>query len=351
MSPKSFAVLALATVASVALAVHAVGQRDLPIQAEAVAGPMFPGLLDRVNDVREVHIVGPDGILTVVQKDQGWALQEKSGYPVDPEQLRKLVLGVANLQLVEAKTADPARLGRLDLQEPGSEAAKSRLVELKGADGRTLAAAVIGKTTPSLYGTSHGGIYVRRGGENQSWLASGTLDVPGDALMLLGGEVVDVPVEQVAQVVLRAPDGSALTLSRPDAAAEFTVDVPLPEGRKLDPAKVEFVTAALTALRMTDVQPASALPPEAERRQARFQTFDGLPIEVTLATVGEGENAKHWLTFRADPPASADPAPAKPALLDKVRGLEAWAYEVPSYLADRFKGGLDSLLAEPTPAS
>ena len=77
---------------------------------------MFPELLDRLNDVREIRITMPAGKLTVTATDQGWSLAEKAGYPIDPAKVRDLALALANLQLVEAKTADPKRLERLELE-------------------------------------------------------------------------------------------------------------------------------------------------------------------------------------------------------------------------------------------
>ena len=358
MSPKSLAILALATAASVGLAVHAVQQRDLPVRSVAVGGPMFPGLIDRLNEVREVRIVAPAGTFTVVAKepDQGWGLAEKAGYPVDPTQLRGLVLAVANLELVEPKTADPARLARLELEEPGSAEAKSRLLELKGADGAPLASVVVGKSSPSLYGSSVGGIYVRRGGENQAWLAAGDLNVPGDAMLLIGHDVVDLPAEQIARVVLLPQGAPPITLARADATAEFTVDTALPEGRKLDPVKVEFLTSVLSGLTASDVEPASGLPANATRHELRFETFDGMPLDLALVTVGEGDAAKHWLTVgtAATVPAAAAPAQPEtaqsgPSLAERIGKLEGWAYQVPDYLAERFTSGLDGLLAEPQP--
>ena len=108
---------------------------------------------------------------------------------------------------------------------------------------------MVGKASPGLYGGGRGGIYVRRAGENQAWLAAGDLEVPGDALALVGRDVIDVPAAEVARVILD-PDGArrASALARPDAkATEFTTDASLPEGRKLDPVKVEELTGSLAA--------------------------------------------------------------------------------------------------------
>lgn len=363
MQPRNFAILALVTVASVALAVQAVARRDVPLQSVAAGEAMFPDLLDHLNDTRSIRVTGHDSALTLNNVDGRWVLAEKSGYPVDAATVRNLALALANLQLVEAKTTDPARLPRLELDEPSADGAKSHLVELLGADGKPLAAAIVGKTSPSLYGGGRGGVYVRRAGDNQAWLAAGELDVPGDAMALLPHEVIDLPMAEVARITLRPAATGELTLSRGDAAGEFTTDAALPEGRKLDPVKLESLAGTLAGLSMTDVRPAAQLTPPADAPRARFETFDGLAVEATLVHEGEGEAAKSWVILHASAPA----APAAPAADGAANGEEAkkpaeraseisarvdgWAYEIPPYLADRLDDGLDQLLAEPTPAS
>jgi Domain of unknown function (DUF4340) len=352
MSPRNFSILALATAASIALAVHAVAQRETPIRVEATGVALFPGLLDRLNDVREVRITMPTGKLTVKAEDQGWSLAEKTGYPVDPVRVRDLALALANLQLIEAKTADPQRLGRLDLDEPGADAAGSRLVELLGGDGAPLASAVVGKASPSLYGSGRGGVYVRRAADNQAWLAAGELDLPADAMELIGSEVIDVPLDQVARVVLQPPGGPASTLSRPELAADFVMDATLPEGRKLDPVKVESLAGALSGLTMTDVRPSSEITVAPDARRVRFETFAGGAVDVTLAATGEGENAEQWLMLKATGKLgeAVETNPSDQSV-QRARRLDGWAFKVPAYLADRLGVGLDQLLLEPPPAS
>lgn len=368
MSPRNFAILALATVASVALAVHAVARRDVPVQSEVVDEALFPGLLDRLNDVRGVRVTGHDTKLTVNEVDGRWVLAEKSSYPVDAATVRNLALALANLQLVEAKTADPARLPRLELDDPGANDAKSHLVELLGADGQPVAAAVVGKSSPSLYGGGRGGVYVRRGSENQAWLAAGEIEVPGDAMALLPHEVVDLPMAEVAKITLQPTGAPALTLSRADAAGEFTADAALPEGRKLDPVKLEALAGMLAGLTMSDVRPAAELTPSADAPHARFQTFDGLVVEGTLVREGEGDAAQNWLLVKASADETAPvTAPAEPTATEAAPApetkkpteraaeiatrVDGWAYQIPPYLAERFDDNLEKLLAEPTPAS
>ena len=95
MSPKSFAVLAGATALSLGLAAWAVVDRDVPVVAAPASQALFPELLDHVNDVRAVKLVTPDGPLTVQGTDGvHWTLAEKGGYPVEPKQIRDLVLAL-----------------------------------------------------------------------------------------------------------------------------------------------------------------------------------------------------------------------------------------------------------------
>ena len=88
MSPKSFAVLAMATAASIGLAAYAVAERDRPVQITTVGEPLFPGLLDRLNDVREVRIVTPEGKLSVVARD----MSRPNGVALSPDE-RTLYVG------------------------------------------------------------------------------------------------------------------------------------------------------------------------------------------------------------------------------------------------------------------
>lgn len=370
MQPKNFLILAGATVLSVALAVGAVASRDAPVTARPAGEPFQPGLLDRANEVKTIKITGPGTTtFTLVAGEGGWRLAEKSHYPARPEKARELVLQLANLQLVEAKTAQPERLPRLELEDPGKAEAKSRQVELLDAEGQPIAAAVVGKTRYGLYGGGRSGVYVRRPGEPQAWLAAGTLELPSDALDLLDAQVIDLPSGEVAKVTLGV-GGEELVLHRAGRDQPFALDAPLPEGRALDPAKAEEAAGMLSVLSMQDVKPAAELPPAAETHRARVESFDGLVVDVTLARIGEGDEAERWLQLSASAPEPAPTPEAAPAATGGEAGtaepaqasaaerarelqtrLSGWAFKVAPYVADRVATKLEGLLAEPPGSS
>ena len=146
---------------------------------------MFPGCSTSVNDVRAVKLVTPDGPLTVQGTDGvHWTLAEKGGYPVEQKQMRDLVLALANLQLLEAKTDD-----RQAAQAPGAGRARRRAgCEVARAWNCSTTRPARGSRlrwsaspSPASMAAGVAGVYVRRVGDNQAWLAAGELDLPSEA--------------------------------------------------------------------------------------------------------------------------------------------------------------------------
>jgi Domain of unknown function (DUF4340) len=386
MSPKGFAVLAAATAVSLGLAAWAVTGRDAPVTASAQPEPMFAGLLQSLNDVHAVKVTGGGGEPVTVRRAEGgrtWRVEERGGYPADPEKVRELALGLANLRLVEAKTASPERLPRLDLGDPAKPDAKAREVQLLGKDGKPLAAAVVGKTKYGLYGGGRAGVYVRRAGEDQAWLAAGSLVVPGGPLDMVAKEVVDIPADELGRITLGADGPSPLVASKPDRQAEaFTLAAAPPEGRTVDPEKLDRLAGTLAGLVMQDVKPLAQVPFAAEAPKARFETWDGLVVEARVTKTGEGDKSEHWVTLAAAPgeplapapPPAASPAasgtPAEPAAgsapaaattpaakpaADRAAELKAkldgWAFKLSEFAAARIGWTLNDLLAAPDAAS
>lgn len=374
MSPKSFAALTGCTALSLALAAYAVTGRDLPVTAAAQPEPMFAGLLDRLNEVETVRVTAGPEKLTLKRAGEGsWVIEERGGYPVEPGKVRELALGVANLRLIEAKTATPERLPRLELGDPAEAEAKSRQVELLGKGGEVLASAVVGKTKYGLYGAGQSGMYVRRGGEEQAWLAAGEFRVPAGAPELIEREILDVPQAEVARATLGADGPSPLVIAKADPKAEvYALEgaAPPPPGKGIDEAKLDRVADSLSKLSLQDVRPLAQVPFPADAPKARFETWDGLRLEARVAKTGEGDKAEHWVALAVAegaplglpeaPPAVAGEAaaaapPTRKPLVERAAEIrsrvDGWAFRLPEYLGSRLTWGPGDLLADVEPAS
>jgi hypothetical protein len=378
MSPKSFSVLLAGTVVAVGLAVWAVAEREVPAASRTVDEPLFAGLADRLGEVTAIEAEAEGKSVTVRKDGEVWRVVERGGYPADPAKVREVARALTGLRIVEAKTASADRLPRLELGDPEADKAKSRRVSLEGADGKPIASAILGKAKYGLYGGGRGGIYVRRDGETQSWLAAGEVNLPDDAMGWIDNQVVDLPERQIARVTLGAGSADPIVITRPDADKETLALDTVPEGRQADQEAMSRVTGLLEGLSMSDVRPGADKPVPETAPRARFETRDGLVVGVALLTEGEGDAAKHWVTLEVEkgqpaaepaetpgpaaeaatpaPAAEAAPAKVEPAdqakpLAERVeelrRRLGGWQFELPSYLAERLTYDRDKLLAKP----
>ena len=124
MTPKTFIWVAVSTAVALAAVAVSLG-RDTGYRPAAGAGEkVFSGLLDRINDVASVGIEHADGKITLENGMRGWTMKEREGYPARTVKIKRSVLGLAQLQLSEAKTRRQNKYAKLELQDIGAEGAK-----------------------------------------------------------------------------------------------------------------------------------------------------------------------------------------------------------------------------------
>src|SRR4029077_6801040 len=110
--------------------------------------------------------------LTFVRDGDGWLVVEKGNYPAAAGKVRQIVLGMADLALVEPKSQKADLYPRLEVDDPGK--GKSPLVALKDKSGATLGEMIIGKRRYDRLGAGNDGIYIRKPGDAQAWLPPGS---------------------------------------------------------------------------------------------------------------------------------------------------------------------------------
>mgnify|MGYP001289202398 CR=1 FL=1 len=193
-------------------------------------GALFPSLAGHVNDVVEVQVTGADGSFALERTGDAWGAADKGGYPIDFGKVKGLVVAIANFDLIEAKTANPAYHEKLGLADPGTGESKSSRVTLKDAAGSVLADVIVGDARQSRGGEPS--LYARRAGEDQAYEVKGRLYIDTNASSWLDRKILALKQERVASVAITQPDGERLAISRAaPAQADFTV-ADLPDGRE-----------------------------------------------------------------------------------------------------------------------
>jgi hypothetical protein len=340
MHARSLILLASATAALVAIAIVVLASGDRGVSRAAPGQSAFPALAARLGDVASVTVSSDGTTMTLIRDGDNWLVAEKGNYPANAAKISQIVRAMADLTLVEPKTQNPDLYPRLEVEDPGN--GKSTLVAVKDKSGGDLAQAIVGKRRYDRLGAGNDGVYLRKAGEAQSWLARGTLDPSGDAASWLDRQIIDISEKKIAKATLTQADGSKLVISRSAPEAKFAVEDAPADAKFKSETATSGPATALETLDLDDVKPAGELPvPDKNVVTASFTTFDGLTVDLRLMERDKAD----WIAISA---AGSGPAEAN---AKKIEGkVSLWTYAIPAYKANLLKTKLADLI-EPAKGS
>jgi Domain of unknown function (DUF4340) len=323
MQPRSLVLLILVTVVSVAAAAGALATGGEPSPAAGADQRALPALAARLDDVAAVEIRRAGLDFTFVRDGQNWLVKQKGDYPADAGKVRRIVLALADMTLVEPKTREPALYPRLQVEDPGK--GQATLVTVSGKSGDPLGRLIVGKHSYDRLGEGNDGVYIRKPGDPQSWLARGALDFSDDGPSWLQRRIIDIPDNRVAKVVLTPADGAQVTLERTKPDAKFVLENPPKDAKVKGDSALAEPGMALETLDLEDVAPAAKLQVPAKGvASAAYTTFDGLTLEAKLFHIGD----KNWVKLAATGSGKA----AEEAKKLDTR-FSRWIYAIPGYKA------------------
>lgn len=334
MTPRAILGLAIVTVITTCAAVWVTLQQPAAGPAQIGDAPAFPALRERPDAVARVIITSPAGTFTLTRAADRWVAADRHDYPVAADKLRQLIVQLADMRLIEAKTSRPERYARLEVEDV-ADGASSRLIRLEDAGGAVLGEAILGKRRERLTGTLPSGIYLRRPGEAQSWLASGGVELDEQVQDWLEEEIVALEGERVQRIEISPPSGDGYAVLRDTPEAELHLDG-LAEGEALrQDANLNQLLGALAAVRLEDVRPAGEVDWPDAQHTVRVVTFDGVELTLRLAALDD----QRWLqvdsaTTLDRPEGEQTNAPEERAAAIEAR-TGGWAYQVSDFLFER----------------
>jgi uncharacterized protein DUF4340 len=292
MNQKTLIGLAVAALVAIIIA-FAVDRANQPRSeggGEEKTAYLVPSLTDRVNDVDKVVITGAESkpVATLTRGANGWSIAEKNGFQADTGKLREFLLKLADAKLLEQKTSNKDKYATLGVEDVAGKDAKSVEVEIGGLAKPVKL--IIGNTNP------RGGTFVRRDGEAESWLASGSLAIDKKAENWLRKDLADIVATRVASVEIERPDGKSVRIAKTsEGDANFKL-ADVPKGREAGSEyTINGPASALGGLKFDDVMPAKDAAPADKPLKAHFATFDGLVIDMTAWE----KDGKDYATFAA----------------------------------------------------
>ncbi|MGH6989076.1 MAG: DUF4340 domain-containing protein [Stellaceae bacterium] len=315
--------------------------------------PVLTDLASHLATVARLTVVHGDNKTTLLRQHGVWVVGQKDDYPADQKKMKRILLGLAALRYGEPKTANPKLYSRLDVEDAGKKGSDSRLLTLSDAKGRLMDELIVGKRRYGIFGNGNDGIYVRKPGQKQSWLAKGSVELPIESLGWINRTISMIPLHRIKSARFIAPDGKiSVYISRDKKGAKFILAGGIPKGKKLkDADALNELGRTLDYFSLNDVKPAKDLPfPANKTYRAIYTTFNGLTVSATMIEHDEitkddngnsTDTKKYWVKLHATGHGKA--AAKEAASLD--HRVDAWTYAVPKYKAADFKATLAGLFA------
>ncbi|MFZ3034638.1 MAG: DUF4340 domain-containing protein [Parvibaculum sp.] len=347
---RHLVVLIALTVVAVVASVVAVVDQESSVKQQFEPTQMYPGLETRLDQVSKIVYMLPRGMrdpekITIerVGKNQ-WGVAERHKYPAQSSLVQKALIGVSELQLYQPRTARKEWLRRLGLVAP-ENIGKAVRIEFFDANGKKLVALLAGKVPEqTIDARGEGMIYVRRDGEDQSWLARGRLPLIQTPQDWLDPAFLDISRDEIKRVTLWAGTDHPVVLSRPSKDEnDFAVEN-VPQGRMTRGAPiVNGAATSIVDLQFEDVVPLASFSFPDTSPQDIFETFDGLRLTMTVN--GGGGSLWTKVVASVDPDGTDVAAAQKKAdVINATVGV--WAYKLPQAAGGQLTQTMDLLTHE-----
>lgn len=319
MKPQHFAALAAAALASLVLAVVAYSAAA-PWNASLGQGRLFPGLAADAKRVTRMEISQGSALLSLERKGEVWTLKNRDGYPANTEKVRALLTGLTSADLVEPKTRKAERYTELEIEDPAGSNANSNLLKLIDDSGSVVSQLIIGKKSKDAFGAAKSGTFVRKPGEDLSWLVNASLDASGKIQDWVKARIFETQADKIRKIKLEVPGEPPMDIAW-DLASRRPKLADIPKGKRVKYANsIDDIAEALSSFDLEDVRKAGGAPAADAVSTATVDIDGGLKIVFKSRKGEDGDWLSLVATGEGEPKKFAD---------DLTAAVKDWEFKLP----------------------
>jgi hypothetical protein len=320
MTPKHFTALGIVAALCLSAAIGSYATSISWSSGTAVGAPLFENMRKTPPEIARIEIEQGGNKLTLERSGKDWLLNERDRFPAKTEKVRTLLQSMAEADLVEKKTRKADRYALLGLDDPKNSGAKSRLVRLFDAQGKSLAQAIVGSRRIDAFGSGKGGTYVRLPGEQQSWLTDTVIEAGTELRDWVDPQIVLAGLPQIKNVSLNSPGKEKVEIERGSDRAHVLRDIP--EGMKIRYVNsIDDMLDAVASYQFDDVRRRTLSAAPDKVSTAVINLDSGVEVTVSM----ERQDGSAWVSF--DAKGEGDAKAAADALMARVKD---WEFRVPA---------------------
>ncbi len=341
MTRQRFIVLLIAALVAIAGALYLSTQRNLP--RDPRGAPLLPSLANELNTVTSLSVRKGSTTPAVTVRKQGeqWTVAERADYPADVSKLRKLLLDLSDAKIREEKTSNPASYPIIGVEDPSQPGATGAQIEVVAQDGKH--AVIVGK--PAGVGN-----FVRRAGENASYLVEPGISFEAEPRFWIDTRLIDLSTAKIQSIEAKPASAPGYTLRRVAKAGGKAADGKAVDAAASPPANGDFALDAVPATRQAADPQTLAPSPTAfggltAEDVAAAADVDFSKPSIVILTLSDGSSVTLTGTAVGDKRWIQVAAPADASLSAKTHGR---AFEIASYRYDGIFRPLEQLLVPKT---
>ena len=212
---------------------------------------------------------------------------------------------------------------------------------------------IAGRKRHNLVGVRKQGVYIRKPGNNQTWLAAGELSVEVKPSGWLERKIVDIKEKDVLVATLTHHDGEVVQVSKENPEARNFTLHGIPSGKELEYATdPDNIAAVVDQFELDDVRKAGYVDFANEKTAiAEFVTRDSLQVRFRVVEKGGAQ----WVDVEAlaieGAPKSKDGKNTKERAKEINLRVKGWVYQLPSFKGSRLKRRMADMLKDEKPES
>lgn len=322
MKPLHFAGLVAAAGLSLFAAISVyVSSRPWTTAGVEVDEVMLPALRDASGKIAAIEIAKGDDKIRLAARNGEWLIESGENYPADAQAVRKLVIAASEAKLIERKTAKKELHQALGLADPGSGGTVGRHIRFLDDAGSVIAEIIAGNARNESIQASGTGTYVRRPGEEQTWLANRQISATTSFRDWTKTKLIDWSTESIKSADIEFKAESAYRIDR-DADGKTHKLATMPPGKKLKFVNsVDDIIEAASLIEFKNVRKAgkgTALP-----KAGRVILAADSGVKITVDYYSDDKEA--WVTMMPEGEGEEGKK-----IADEIKGrTEGWEFEVP----------------------
>ena len=322
-------------------AIYMFNQQEQAVVDQEFGQPFLAGLSNKINDVSRVVVQDDSMTVNLIKADDGWVVEEKSGYAADFSKVKQLLVTLAEMETIESKTSRPESYGRLGVQGVGVQGDESsKQIKLLDKADNMLYSVIVGKAKQATGQGAKSALYVRQDNEETSWLVTGAVRPPFTLNDWLDKSIIDLKRSRIQSVVIKHADNTNLTIARANKeATDFAIE-DQPDGTKVKSiSTVNNIAGGLQNLTLDDVFVRGKFEiDEKEINTAEFKTFDDLLVTAKLAKKDEA----NYIWF--DVKTLGDDEAIRTEAQELNRNFALWVYQIPDFKATNMLKQMNDLI-------